>query len=144
MIEYGVQPLNETKEVVNPEYRKLNHKLKKEKEKTARLEAKLLRVAEESIQTELDKLQPLLQKESNLMEKINQCRVNQQQMLTERNKLLPRITLKEMPDKTRYDQLKPESKMLMNIIRMICYRAETAVANILSEYTNNNNGNECW
>ena len=140
MIEYGVQPLNETKEVVNPEYRKLNHKLKKEKEKTARLEAKLLRVAEESIQTELDKLQPLLQKESNLMEKINQCRVNQQQMLTERNKLLPRITLKEMPDKTRYDQLKPESKMLMNIIRMICYRAETAVANILSEYTNNNNG----
>jgi len=139
MIEYGVQPLDEKKDVVNPQYRKLNHKLKKEKEKTARLEAKLLRVAEESVQTELDKLQPLLQKESNLMEKINQCRVNQQQTLTERDKLPPRITLKEMSDNTRYDQLKPESKMLMNIIRMICYRAETAVANILSEYTNNNN-----
>jgi hypothetical protein len=139
MIEYGVQPLDEKKEVVNPEYRKLNHKLKKEKEKTARLEAKLLRFAEESIQTELDKIQPLLQKESNLMEKINQCRVNRQQVLTERDKLQPRITLKEMPDKTRYHQLKPESKMLMNIIRMICYRAETAVANILSEHTNNDN-----
>jgi len=139
MIEYGVQPLDEKKDVVNPQYRKLNHKLKKEKEKTARLEAKLLRVAEESVQTELDKLQPLLQKESNLMEKINQCRVNQQQTLTERDKLPPRITLKEMSDNTRYDQLKPESKMLMNIIRMICYRAETAVANILLENTNNNN-----
>jgi len=139
MIEYGIEPLDEKKEVVNPQYRKLNHKLKKEKEKTARLEAKLLRVVEEGLQVELDKMQKILQKESDLAEKINQCRMNQQQALTERDKLLPRITLKEMPDKTRYDQLKPESKMLMNIVRMICYRAETAVANILSEYTNNNN-----
>jgi len=139
MIEYGIQPLDEKKAVINPEYRKLNHKLKKEKEKTARLEAKLLRVVEEGLQVELDKMQKILQKESDLAEKINQCRMNQQQALTERDKLLPRITLKEMPDKTRYDQLKPESKMLMNIVRMICYRAETAVANILSEYTNNNN-----
>jgi hypothetical protein len=49
-----------------------------------------------------------------------------------------RIKLKDMPDKTRYNQLKTESKMLMNIIKMICYRAETSVANILAEYTNDN------
>ena len=139
MIEYGIEPLDEKKEVVNPQYRKLNHKLKKEKEKTARLEAKLLRTVEESLQAELGKLQPLLQRESDLVEKISQCRLAQQQTLTERDKLPPRITLKEMPDQTRYDRLKPESKMLMNIIRMICYRAETAVANILTEYTENNN-----
>jgi hypothetical protein len=139
MIEYGIQPLDEKKEVVNPGYRKLNHKLKKAKEKTARLEAKLLRVVEEGLQTELDKMQPLLQKESDLAEKITQCRQHQEQILAERDKLPPRITLKEMPEETRYNQLTPESKMLMNIIRMICFRAETAVANILAEYMQNGN-----
>ena len=34
-----------------------------------------------------------------------------------------------MPLQSRYNILKQESKMLMNIIKMICYRAETAVAN---------------
>ena len=39
-----------------------------------------------------------------------------------------------MPEQNRYNKLKPESKMLMNIIKMICYRAETAIANLLAEY----------
>lgn len=39
-----------------------------------------------------------------------------------------------MPLQSRYNKLKQESKMLMNIIKMICYRAETAVANELAAY----------
>ncbi len=41
-----------------------------------------------------------------------------------------------MPSQNRYNKLKHESKMLMNIIKMICYRAETAVANEFSQYRN--------
>ena len=39
-----------------------------------------------------------------------------------------------MPDQIRYNKLKHESKMLMNIIKMICYRAETSTANELGQY----------
>ena len=33
-----------------------------------------------------------------------------------------------------YNKLKTESKHLQNIIKIICYRAETAIANLLSCY----------
>jgi len=38
-----------------------------------------------------------------------------------------------MPEEQRLNKLKNESKITMNVIKMICYRAETAVANILTE-----------
>ena len=39
-----------------------------------------------------------------------------------------------MPEDTRYNKLKMESKHLQNIIKIICYRAETAIANLLAGY----------
>jgi hypothetical protein len=45
-----------------------------------------------------------------------------------------KIMLKEMPDVTRLNKLKPESKLFMNIIKMICYRAETALAEIIAPH----------
>lgn len=71
----------------------------------------------------------LLNKQTALLEQIEKHQQTEQQIQDERNKILPRIKLKEMPLQSRYNILKQESKMLMNIIKMICYRAETAVAN---------------
>ena len=39
-----------------------------------------------------------------------------------------------MPEDTRYNRLHQESKTLQNIIKMICYRAETALANMLAPH----------
>ena len=39
-----------------------------------------------------------------------------------------------MKENNRYNKLKTESKHLQNIIKIICNRAETAIANILSCY----------
>ncbi len=39
-----------------------------------------------------------------------------------------------MADNKRYNKLKTESKLLMNTIKMICYKAETALANLVSNY----------
>ena len=37
-----------------------------------------------------------------------------------------------MPDNIRYNKLNIESKRFQNIIKMICFRAETSFANLLS------------
>lgn len=37
-----------------------------------------------------------------------------------------------MPDQIKYTKLNTESKRFQNIIKMICYRAETSCANLLS------------
>ncbi len=39
-----------------------------------------------------------------------------------------------MPKQIRYNQLDGQSKHLQNIIKMICYRSETAFANLMAPY----------
>jgi len=134
MIEFGTVTIDQNKEVVNPLYRKLTHQLKKQKEKTQRLKAQQYALAEQSIEANLEDLPALTQKQMKLMEKTEQYQLEQQQIEDQRNKTTARLKLKDMPEQERYNKLKPESKMLMNIIKMICYRAETAVANLLTEF----------
>ncbi len=134
IVEYGVEAIDENKEVVNPEHRKLNYRLKKQKEKTARLKAKLFPLTEEAIETSLDDMPALLKKQMKLVEQIEKNQQTEEQLKDERSKIPARIKLKNMPHQARYNKLKPESKMFMNIIKMICYRAETAVANELSKF----------
>src|SRR6266545_6123814 len=72
MIEFGIETIDENKEVINPEYRQLTHRLKKEKEKTQRLKARLYPLTEQSIDTPVDAMPPLVQKQITLLEKIEQ------------------------------------------------------------------------
>lgn len=129
MIEFGIESIDEIKEVVNPQYRQISHKIKKEK--TARLKAKLYPLTEQSIEASLDEMPELASKQMVLLEQIEKQQQTEQQLQIERNKISPRLQLKDMPLQTRYNKLKQESKILLNIIKMICYRAETAVANEL-------------
>jgi hypothetical protein len=134
MLEFGVEAIDEDKEVVNPIYRKLSQKLKKEVEKRRRLQAEQYALAEQSIDIPLDQIPAFLQKQAALLEKTEQYQHREQEIKTERDKIKARIKLKEMPDQYRYNKLKHESKMIMNIIKMIAYRAETAVANLLAAF----------
>lgn len=137
MIQFGTEAIDETKEVVNPIYRRLNHQLKKEKEKTSRIKAKLYPLIEQSVDASLEEIPELTTRQMALMEQIEQHQQIVQQLQDQRSKIPARIQLKGMPLQGRYNKLKQESKMLMNIIKMICYRAETAVANELAAYLSN-------
>ncbi len=137
MMQFGTEIIDENKEVVNPQYRQLSNKLKKEKEKTQRIKAKLYPFADQSMEASLDDMPELETKQTRLVEQINIHQQQEELIIEQRSKIAPRIKLKDMPLQTRYNKLKPESKMLMNIIKMICYRAETAVANELGAYLYN-------
>ena len=137
MIQFGTEKIDENKEVVNPPYRRISHQIKKEKEKIRRLQAKLYPLTEACVDALLEQLPGISTRQMALMEEIkllNQAVVK----LEDRRKELPaKIKLKDMPDKSRYNKLKQESKVLMNVIKMVCYRAETAVANELGETLQN-------
>ncbi len=60
MIEFGTEAIDENKEVVNPQYRRLTHRLKKTKrKKTGRLKAKLYQLTEQSIEAHLEEMPEL-------------------------------------------------------------------------------------
>lgn len=134
MITYGTESVDANKEVVNPGWRKLNYRLKKQKEKTARLKAKLYPLAEQVMDQPLDEIRSLTQSQIKIKEKIEASVKLEEELLDQRSRHQSRIKVESMDQKHQYNQLKQESKILMNIIKMICYRAETAVANLLAEH----------
>jgi len=134
MISYGVETIDENKEVVNPPHRVIKYQIKKAKEKKKRLEAQFYPLLEQAIDTKLEEMPALTNKQKAIKENIDAFDEQIRNLQTQAKAIPARIKLKDMPESGRYNKLKTESKMLMNMIKMICYRAETAVANLAVPY----------
>lgn len=138
VIEYGHEPEDEEQVVVNPQYRKASQQLKKEREKKARLQAKLFAVIEQYLDQDLESITQSLAEQAKINEKLQQHEQQINQLTQQRTQFPARIALKDMPEEKRYNRLKKESKLLINIIKMIAYRAETALLNLIKPYYANN------
>jgi len=134
IISYGTELIDEKKKVVNPEYRKLTQLIKKEKEKKQRLQASFMAVVEKNFDHSLDTIAPVHDKQMSLVETIEEMQQVIDALIIKRNSMPGTIMLSEMPDNKRYNKLKTESTLFISIIKMICYRAETALANQIHFY----------
>lgn len=128
MIQYGTETIDETSKIVNPEYRKITHKIKKITEKIRRKEATLYTIVEQVQKQTIDNIPQLTARQITATGAITELKIEKEKWITLRKSTPNKIMLKEMPDATRYNKLKTESKLFINVIKMICYRAETAMA----------------
>jgi len=134
MVAFGIEPVDPEKEIVNPQYRKLTHQLKKLREKIQRLEARFFPLIQLAIDQPLDNLPLITIKQMEYKEKIDFFKNQEMELLNQRARLKPRLKVCQMPQQERYNKLKTESKLLMNVIRMICYRAESSVAEWIAPF----------
>ncbi len=133
LIEHGTTPLPETTIVVNPAHRRLEQEIRRTRAILAGLRAKLgahvlsQNPSERQVQTfELEggKQREKIQIQEGLL-----------QESIERRKSIPgKITLGELPEAERFAQLRPESKHFIDTIKMIAYRAESAMAGQLDDH----------
>ena len=131
LTQYGVTTIEPDKEVVNPDYRKESNQIKKETEKLGRLQAQWLKEVDLGSDKLLDQFGQSIENQKKLSQQI-QDKEALVADLKEKRALIPkRIKLAQMSDDKRYNKLKTESQMLTNTIKMICFRAETALANLL-------------
>lgn len=130
LFQYTVEQLDDNIMVVNPQYSRLSYHLKTLREKISRREAGLFKLIDDNIYSTLDKNN--FQKQSKLKEEINEFKEKEKQLITQRNQLNYKIKIKDMPLQNRYNKLHSESKLFLNIIKMICYRAESAFVLLLS------------
>ena len=137
MVQYGIQPLAENILVVNPNYSRLCYQLKKNKEKQGRLQAKLYQIIEQNSDAPLETIGELISEQSPLNEQIEYYKTQYEQLLQQRTKTPAKITIKQMPHDQQYNALKKESKLFLNTIKMIAYRAETALLNLIKPYYSN-------
>ena len=134
IIQYGVDELDKTIMVVNQEYSILSQKLKKLRERKARRQAKLYALKTENIEGEMDQTGRNIEKQLYFKQEIELLEAEEQEILSQRKQQPYKISIGEMPEHVRYNKLKTESKHLQNIIKIICYRAETAIANLLASH----------
>jgi hypothetical protein len=123
--------------IVNPEYSRLSQQIKKAREKKRRIEAKFYELISNTIDEEFDKINFFTQKQAALQEKIDFFDKEIKSLLDKRSQVPSRIQLSDMPEDKRYNKLKKESKLFINIIKMIAYRAETTLVNLIAPYYKN-------
>jgi hypothetical protein len=138
MIEYGTEPVEPDRMVVNPSYAKLANELAKLREKQNRLKAKFYKILDENLDNDLDTMKKRVHEQAELQETIQGYQHQIDETLEKRKKIQQHVKVEDMPDETRYNKLKTESKLFINTIKMIAYRAETAVVNLLTPYYTNN------
>lgn len=127
--QYLVQQIDDEFMVVNPAHNKLEYQLKKAREKIARKKAGLYVLIEENVGSDLEQTPKFLQKKEKLETELHGLKAEENKLIESREKMPKRIKISDMEH--RYTQLDMESKLFRNIIKMICYRAETSLAALL-------------
>ena len=132
LLQYAVEQIDKDFMVNNPEYNNITYKLSKIREKISRRKAVLYELQENNLKADLDKANKYLIKQINVREELEMLKEQEKKLLKKRARIPSQMKIEDMPDNIKYDKLNIESKRFQNIIKMICFRAETSCANLLS------------
>jgi len=133
LLQYAVEQIDKDFAVNNPEYNNVTYKLGKIREKISRKKAVLYELQEDNLKADLDKANEYLKKQIKTREELKTLENQEKDLLEKRSQIPSQMKIEDMPDNIRYNKLNIESKRFQNIIKMICYRAETSCANLLSD-----------
>jgi hypothetical protein len=134
MIQYGTESLANMEAIIpNPQYRDLTYKIKKMREKRARLQAQLYNKIE-TMTLDNERLNKIIAQNARLTEQITDYTDSINELLTKRKNVPSRMKVSNLPEEKRYNKLIEESKKLKNLILMLSYRAETALYCLLPDF----------
>lgn len=133
LIEHGSEPLPDTTVIVNPAYRRADQTVRRERTKLVRLQARLAALTLPEAPSP-EQLEGFAERGAHLREQIEVQGALLKQGKEKRGQIARKIQLKELPEAERYRQLCPESKHFIDTIKMLAYRAESALAGCLAEH----------
>ena len=124
LVEYGSQELPGTTEIVNPAWRILDKAVRGNLRKIRKLHAELGKQA-------LGEDGAGMQKQAELHQDIEQLEADTNELRTQRRETKRKVRIDTLPEDQRPQELLPLSKMLTDTVKMIAYRAETALVGLL-------------
>jgi hypothetical protein len=133
LADYRSEAISEPLQVVNPTYRHLDGQVRSATGKLARHLANFAAITLEQ-PIEPKHVEPFLQRKATLQEEIETLQRELDTLKAKRKATPHHITIEELPEEARFRQLSTQSKHLVDTIKMIAYRAETAMANSLREH----------
>jgi len=132
LIEYGTEPLPEATVVVNPAWRRLDQTVRRARAGLVRTQAQFGALSLPA-SAEPETAVRYEQQKGQLLEQIRQQETQLAQWKRQRQETPRHLTLKELPAKERFTQLRTTKKHFVDTIQLIAYRAETALVQVVRE-----------
>jgi hypothetical protein len=129
---YSTEEITEPISVVNPAYRQLEGKIRSANGKLARATAEFGALSME-VAIEPDNVEAYMLNKAALQEKIESLKLVVTELKAKRKETPRHIDVKDLPEDQRFAKLSTHSKHFIDAIKMISYRAETAMANVLRD-----------
>ena len=132
LIEYGTTPVPETVLVVNPAWRELDAAIRSDAAQLQRCSAQFGSL---SLPGTLEPAQVARYEtaKATLQEKIENLKKKLEELKSKRKQTQRHIPVKDLPEGSRFERLRPERKQFIDTIKMIGYRAETSMAGVLRD-----------
>ena len=132
LVTYDLEDVSDTAMVVNPERRRLDAEFRSLTSKTKRKAVELAAVKLDAglDQKKMDKAEG---KAGELLLQLEAMERERDALREKRKAVAKKIPFSKLPEDERFKQFSHPVQQLMNALRMIAYRAETALANILGE-----------
>jgi hypothetical protein len=132
MIEHGTEPIPETTRLTNPARRTLDTQIRS---KNSLLSRRLSEFGALSYDGAIApaQIERFEQKKALLQQHITALKEQIATLKEQRDKLPTHLTVKDLPADQRFERLRSDSKRFIDTIKMIAYRAETAMTNILRD-----------
>jgi len=131
LTEYGTEPFSGTEKVVNPAWRELE---KKRGSMATTLRYRRARFAEMSLNQEEEDSKKILEwerRKAELHEEIEYYEKTIAEIKEQKKRTDKHLTWAELPEEHQFSRLSTSRKCLADTIKMIAYRAETAMVNFL-------------
>ena len=133
LLEYKTDPVAETTRVVNPAYRELDGKIRSNNSKLARRKAKFGAMVLEG-EFEREKVEEYERQKAELQDEISFLQKQTDELKARRKECPRHISFAELPEGEQFSALANDKKQIVDTIKMIAYRAETALAKLIKPY----------
>jgi prepilin-type processing-associated H-X9-DG protein len=132
LIDYGTDDVPETTMVVNPAHRTLDGQVR---QKVGVVGRKVAEFGALNLEGEIEarNVEAFAQRKSDLQESITQLQKEVDDLKAQRKATPRHIAYKDLPEAARFDRLSTQSKHLVDTIKMVAYRAETAMVQIVRQ-----------
>lgn len=136
LVSYLLQEPEAPKKMVNPQYRELENQRKSCQSKLNNKAAKFGKMTLEEQTIEPQKMEQFLAKKAKIKEEIELMSAEIDQIKRNRDQLPRHIPYSQLPKKEQFMDLATDKKNIIDAVKMIAYRAETSMANLIKPLMN--------
>ncbi len=134
LVSYFKEKITDTTLLINPEYRTLENARKKMTSKLNRVKAKFATLTLQFESIDEKAMEKYISKKDELKEDIEQKDAEIEKIKLQKKSIPRKIIYSELPEIEKFDNVINQRKHFLDTIKLIAYRAETALSNMAKEY----------